>query len=58
MLTASRLDGSEKYITIVLSVTLGVVVVVLSVCTLSKCHNRRQFAHQPLDECGDLSKKL
>lgn len=58
VLTASRLSGPEKDITIVFSVALAVVLAVLSVCALRRCHSRSQFAHQPLDQSGDMSKKL
>lgn len=56
MLLGFGLNISEKNMTLVLSVALGVVVVALVVFMFYRCKVKIQFLHQPLDNTNDTGK--
>uniref|UniRef100_A0A8C3G597 Uncharacterized protein n=1 Tax=Cyclopterus lumpus TaxID=8103 RepID=A0A8C3G597_CYCLU len=51
-----RLNISEKNMTIVFSVVLGVFAVAVVVFMLHKCKHKIQYLHQPLNNTGDAGK--
>ncbi len=58
MLLAVRLNISEKNMTIVFSVLLGVFAMALVVFMFHKCKHKIQYLHQPLNNPNDTGKQF
>lgn len=58
MLLGLGLNASEKNMTIVFSVALGVFALVLVVFVFHRCKHKIQYLHQPLNNTGDTGKDL